>query len=120
MGNGCWFTVGLEAVAVDNDGLGTHGKLVEGTVHGKDGGVEDVDAVNLLGADDAHRPGHGVALDDVAQLVAPFLGKLLRVVQQVVPVVLGQDDRRSIHAACQTAATSLVAAGLCLSLIIVT
>ena len=79
--------VGLEAVAIDDDGLGPHLELVEGTVHGQDGGVEDIDLVDLLRRDDAHGPCHRVALDILAQGIALAGGELLGVVEPFVVIV---------------------------------
>ena len=103
--------VGLEAVAVDNDGLGAHGEGIEGAVHGEYAGVEYVQAVYLLGRHHAQGPSYGVGLDDAAQGVTPAGRELLGVVELVVVVVGRQDDRRCVHAAGKAAATGFVAAG---------
>ena len=113
-------TIRFEAVAVDNDGFRAHLKLVEGPMHGQDRGIENVDAVNLLRSDDTYGPSHRIALNDLAQLIALTLSQLFGVVEQFVVLIGGQDDSRSIDAACQTASTRLVAAGFYLSLVIVT
>ena len=107
--------VGREAVAVDDDRLGTCGQLVESAVHGEEAGVEDVYLVDLLGCDHAHRPRHGVAYDLIAQSVASFLRELLRVVEQLVVVAGRQNDRRRINAARQASASCLIASCLYLS-----
>ena len=70
-------TVGTKAVTVDDDGLRTDGELIEGTVHGEDGGIEDIDLVNLLRRDDAHGPRYRIALDDLTQLITALLRQLL-------------------------------------------
>ena len=54
--------IGLEAVAIDDDGLRAHLQLIQGTMHGEYRSVEDIDLVDLLGGDDAHSPGYGIAL----------------------------------------------------------
>ena len=104
--------VGLEPVSVDDDGLRSHGELVEGPVHGEDGGVEDVYPVYLLWGDDAHSPGGGIALDDLAEGLAPPCRQLLGVVEIGVVVVVGEDDGGGKDAAGKTAPAGLVAAGL--------
>ena len=106
--------IGLEAVAIDDDGLRAHFQLIQCPMHGEDRGVEDIDLVDLLGGDDAHSPGYGIALDDLTQLIAALLRELLRVVEELVLITVGQDDGSSIDTACQAATTSLVAA--CLNL----
>ena len=69
--------IGFEAIAIDDDGLGTNLELVEGTVHREDRGVEDINAVDLLGRDDSHRPGNGIALNDLTELITAALSELL-------------------------------------------
>ena len=112
--------VGLEAVPIDDDGLRAHLELIQGAVHGEDGGVEDIDLVDLLGGDNAYCPGKGVTLNDLPQLVSPLVGELLRVVQRLILIVGWEDYGRSIDTACQTATTCLVAACLDLALMIIT
>ena len=47
---GVWdFVIGLKAIAVNDDRLRTNLELIQGTMHRKNGGVEDVDLVYLLG-----------------------------------------------------------------------
>ena len=103
--------VGIEAVAVDDEVVGTHGELVDGTVHGGDAGTQDVHLVNLLVRDDAHGPTDGIALNLLAQLVALSGRQLLRVVQQGVLIVGSQNHGGGIHRSGQTATPGLVAAG---------
>ena len=105
-------SVGLEAVAIDDDELRTHSELVEGTVHGEDGRVEDVDVVYLAGRHTGHGPRHSIALHLFAQGVAALGGELLGVVEPLVAVVGREDDGRGKHAAGETAAPGLVAARL--------
>ena len=65
-----WYeTVGLEAVAVNYDGLGTHLQLVKRTVHGQYAGVKYVYLVYLFRRNYAYGPRQCVALNLVAQLV---------------------------------------------------
>ena len=74
----------LKPVAIHDDCLRTHLQLIQRTMHRQYRGVEDVDLVDLLRGDDAHRPGHSIALDDLTQLVALLLRQLLRIVEQIV------------------------------------
>ena len=108
----------LKAVAIDNDGLRAHCQLVKGTVHGQNGGIQDVDFVYLRRCDDTYGPCHGIALDDIAQLVAPLLGQLLGVIQLRVLVAVWQDNGSSIDTACQATATGLVATSLYLPFVV--
>ena len=112
--------VGLEAVAIDDDGLRTYGKLVEGTVHSQDGGVEDVDFVDFIGCDNAYSPGHGITLNDFAQLFPSLIRQLFRIVKLLVLIVFREDDSSSIDATCQTTTSGFVAACFYLSFVIMT
>ena len=91
--------IGIEAIAVDDKRFGPHGELVEGAVHSEEAGVEDVDGVYLLGSDNAHSPGHSIALYLFAQGIAPFLGEFLRVIEGWIVIVTRQNDGSSIDAA---------------------
>ena len=102
--------VGSEAVAVDDDGFGAHGELVERAVHGEEAGVEYVYAVYLLGRNHAYSPRHGVVHYLVAQRASRFLGELLRVVEQSVVVVGRQNDCGGVYASGKTASAGFVAA----------
>ena len=104
--------VGLEAVAIDDDGLRADGELVEGAVHGEDGGVEDVYLVDFLRRDHADSPCHGVAHDDLAEGVALLLSELLGVVEGGVFIVGREDDGGGIDTAGKASAPRLVATGL--------
>ena len=101
--------VGFELVAIDHHVLGAYLQSVEGAVHGENRGVEDVDLVDLLGGDDAERPGESIAFDIFAQGIALLLGELLRVVEQGVRVVGREYHRCGIHIAGQASAASLIA-----------
>ncbi len=79
-------SVGLEAVAVNDDFLRPHLQLVQRTVHGQDACIEDVYLVYLVIVHDAHRPCQRFALDDNTQLVAALLAQLLRVIEEGVRV----------------------------------
>lgn len=104
--------IGLEAVAINNDGLGTNSKLVEGTVHGKNRGIENVNLVDFLGCDHPYRPCHGIAHDDLTQGIALPLRELLGVIELFVGIVGWKDDSRRIDAASKATASCLVAARL--------
>ena len=117
--------VGHEAVAVDEEVLGAYFQLSNGTVHGEDGGTEDVNLVDFLVGDHAHGPGKGFALDDFAEGVAMFLRELLGVVEHrkrhtpppfVHPLYLRggikwKDDGGGIDGAGKAATAGLVTAG---------
>jgi len=103
--------VGLEAVAVDDEGLGTEGELVECAVHGEDAGAQDVDLVDFFGGDDSYGPVEGVVLDFGAEVVTLCGGELFGVVEAWVLVVFGEDDGCGIDASCEAAASGFVATG---------
>ena len=103
-----WF----EAIAVYYDCLGTHAKAIEGTVHGEDTGIEDVYLVDFLGGDYSHSPGYGIALDYLAQGIAPLLGELLGVVEVDITVVGREDDSGCIYTASKTTSSGLIATSL--------
>ena len=102
----------LESIPIHDDSLWTHLQLIQGTMHREDGSIEDIDLVDFLWSDDTHSPGNGIALDDLTQLISPLLGKLLRVVQQIVLIILWQYHRCRIDTACQTTTPSFVATRL--------
>ena len=112
-------SVGLEAVAVNDDFLRPHLQLVQRTVHGQNACIEDVYLVYLVIVHDAHRPCQRFALDDGAQLVAALLAQLLRVIEQVVVVIGREDDCRCIDRPGQTASAGLVTTGLYDSFLII-
>ena len=65
-------------------------------MHGQDGGVEYVDAVNLFDRGHAYGPSHGVALNHFAQSIALVWGELLGVVEDFVVIVGRQNHGRRI------------------------
>ena len=103
--------VGLETVAVDDDGFRPKGELVECPVHGEDGGVEDVDVVYLLGRNDADTPGQGIAQNLFAELVAPLFRELLGVIQPLVVIIGGENDGGGEDAAGKTSSAGFIATG---------
>ena len=102
----------LEAIAVYYDCLGTHAQGIEGSVHGEDAGIEDVYLVDFPGSDNAKSPGYGIALDYLAQGIAPLLGELLGVVEVGIAVVGREDDGSGIDTAGKTTSTGLIATSL--------
>ena len=66
----------LETIAIDNDKLRTQSETIERAVHGEYGGVEDVDAVNLLVRHDANGPRQSVSFNLLAQGIAAFRRQL--------------------------------------------
>ena len=103
--------VGREAVSIDDDLLGAQPEAVEGTVHGQDTCAEDVDAVNLVGFDDAQCPCLRLAFYDLAECVALLFGELFGVVQQVVSEVGGQYDGCREDGSGQASPACFVASG---------
>lgn len=103
--------IGFEAVAVDEQVLGTYLQLGDGTVHSQDRGVEDVDFINLLRSDDTDGPGQSLAFNDLAQGITLAFGQLFGVVEQVVTEILGQNDGSGIYGSGQATAACFVASG---------
>lgn len=52
--------------------LRTDIQLVNSTVHGKKGGIKNIDFVNFFGRDDAHRPCQSLFLNHFTQGIALF------------------------------------------------
>lgn len=103
--------IGFEAVAVDEQVLGTYLQLGDGTVHGQERGVEDVDFINLLRGNDTDSPGQSLAFDDLAQGITLAFGQLFGIVEQVVTEILGQNDGSGIYGSGQATAACFVASG---------
>ena len=91
-------TVGLESVAVNDDVLRAHLQLIQGTMHGQYGGIEDIDFVYFLRSDDTHRPRYGITLNDVTQLLTALVRQLFGVVQLLILIVFREDYGSSIYA----------------------
>ena len=102
----------LEAVAVDQQELRSDRKLLHSAVHGGDGGVEDVQFVNLLFGNEADGVGQRVPLNLRPQFLAHLAGELLGVVDAGIGVVGRQNDSCGHHRTGQTTATCLVAPAL--------
>lgn len=65
-----------EAVAVDGNRARLWRELRQGAVHGRDGGLEDVDFVDFGRRHHCYGPGYGLGLDDLAELHAAAFGEL--------------------------------------------
>ena len=70
LGDGGWWKVRLESVAVNDYGFGAKSELVKCTMHGEERGSKDVDAINFFGCDDAYCPSKGIVLNLLAEFVA--------------------------------------------------
>lgn len=103
--------VRFEAVAVHNDSFGAQLQTVEGAVHGKDGSVENVDAVDLFGTDDAYRPCQGIIDNLLPQPVTLGRRELLGIVDVGIDIVGWQNDGGGKDAACEASASGLVTSG---------
>ena len=103
------FVIGVESVAVDDEGFGAHGQGIDGSVHGGDAGTEDVHLVDFGCGHDAQCPGNGVALDFLAERIALLGGELLGVVQQWILVVFRKDDGCGIDTAGEASTSRFVA-----------
>ena len=102
----------FKAVAVYQQMLRTDIQLVNSTVHGKKGGIENIDFVNFFGRDDAHRPCQSLFFNHFTQGIALFFRQLLGVVQKFILKVRWQNNSSGIDRTGQTAATGLIASRL--------
>ena len=102
-----WF----EAIAVDDNGVGAQRQGVEGAVHGQDGGVEYVDAVDFLRRADAHAPCKSLGFDDGPERLATALGGLLGVVEPGMMEVRRKNHGGGHYRAGETSASGFVASG---------
>lgn len=105
-------TVGHETITVDDDCLRAYIEGIEGTVHGKKTGLENIDTIYLFGSNDTHSPRHGIVHDLLSQFVAPFVRKLFAVVKRGIIVIARQNDSRCIDTSGQTATSGFIASGL--------
>ena len=103
---------GAELVAVDEEERRLRVEPEDGALHPRDGGPEDVDAVNLLCLNRFHGPGDGFALDDGTEFVALPLRQLLRVVEERMAEIRREDHGGGIHRSGERPAAGLVAPGL--------
>ena len=92
--------------------LRTDIQLVNSTVHGKKGGIENIDFVNFFGRDDAHRPCQSLFFNHFTQGIALLFRQLLGVVQKFILKVRWQNNSSGIDRTGQTAATGLIASCL--------
>lgn len=107
--------VGVEAVAVDDEELGSDGERADRTVHCQDAGVEYIETINLSRRGHAHCPRNRHLLNERAESLAPPLGQFLTVVETRKvgrSDVARQDDSRRHHGAGKAAAARLVGTGL--------
>ena len=100
---------GIEPVAVYDESLWPYAQSGNGTVHGEERGMKDVNLIDFLGCHYAYRPCHGIALYLLAKGITAPLSQLLRVVKVGVVIVGRQDDGGGIHAAGQATTPGLVA-----------
>ena len=74
--------------------------------------MQDVYLVDALGSYLGDMPCECLTLDNLAQLVTPTLGHLLRVVEQRMVEIGRKDYRSGKYRACETAASRLIASRL--------
>lgn len=110
--------VGLELVAVHDDGFGTEREAVEGAVHGEDGGIEDVDMVYFLCRDYAYSPCEGITLYLLTEDIAFLLGELLGIIEHLIDVIVGQYDGSSEDGTNETTSSGFVASGFYLAFVV--
>ena len=114
------FLVRLKAIAIYDDGFWSYLQLIQGSMHGKDGGIKDIDFIYLFWRDDTYCPCNSITLDNLTQLFTPFVRQLLGIIQFFVLIILRKDDSSGIDTASQTTSTSLIATSLNLSFVIMT
>ena len=103
--------VWCELVTVNEQMLGTYLQSVDGAVHGKNRCPQNIHPVNLGCCHYAYRPCDGFALYYLAQMVALCLGKLFRVIQQLVRKVGWQNHCRCIYVTGKASSAGFIAAG---------
>ena len=103
-------TVGFEPVSVHYYGLRSHCELVKSTVHGKERSIQNVYAVDFLWRHHTHSPCHSIANHNFAQGIALLFGQFLRVIEQGILIVLGQNDSSGIYTASEASTSCLVTA----------
>ena len=101
---------GFEAVAVYEQELRSDTKVSYGSLHARDGGVENVDSVYFLRTHLLHGPRDCLAFNDGPQFVALLFRHLLRVVQQGMMEVFREYDRSGKDGTCERTSSSLVTA----------
>ena len=105
-------TTRLETVAVDKHMPGPHAQGIESAVHGKDRGVENVDAVDFSCGARCYGPRHGRFLYHGYKRAPARIAELLGIVEPRVGEAVGQNDGCRKHGAGEAAAASLVASCL--------
>jgi hypothetical protein len=106
-----YITVGIEPVAVNEQQEGSGLQSVNSSVHGSDGGAEDIHLVYLGVGAGGYAPCCCRRGDLIAQAVALPFGKFLGVVQFPVAVSLWQYDCCSVDRSRQAASSCLIASG---------
>ena len=99
----------LETITVYQQMFRTHLQLVDSPMHGQERSIQDIDLVNLLGSNDAHRPSHCLTFNDFPKLVTLTLCQLFGIIQQFIMEVRRENDRCCIDRTSQTSTSSLIA-----------
>ncbi len=95
-----------------NKGKGRHDpELMQSPGHGHQGGLEDIDPVDLPRPAQAQRPGNGNGLDVQLQLRSFDRGELLGISQTGERAALRQNHGRCHHRTCQAAPPRFVYTG---------
>lgn len=103
--------VGPEAVAVHQEEFRAQAQAIHCQVHGPDGGLKDVDPVDLGSFHPCHGPGQSFSFDERAEGLPLGFPQLLGVVEQGMRKSPGQDDGSGKDRSGQTAAAGLVQSG---------
>ena len=83
--------VRLKPIAIHQNEFRLLLQLLQRAVHGKDGCIEDIDAVNLFGPHMRHRPRPSLLLDDGTQHIALAFRQLFAIVDDLVVKIIGQN-----------------------------
>lgn len=100
--------VRLEAVAIHQDQSRGNFQLIECQVHGFEGGLEDIDAVDLGGVHPGDGPGNGLVPDDIPQHVPIFFPELFGVVQNRIIKINREDHGGGKNGSGKASSTGLV------------
>ena len=102
------YTKILLSIAVDQCKIRFDFQLSQGTLHGQEGCLEDIDPVDLFVGGKGNAVSQCVFLDDRKQLTAPLIGKLLTIVQTRDHQTSRQDHCGSANRTGQRAAARFV------------
>lgn len=102
----------MEFVAVNDYRTRGDRKSIKGAVHGEDGCLENIDAVDFGGLHHNYGPGYCLLLNDGTEGIAARLGKLLAVVEPGMREIIGENDGSSAHRTGETSASGFIASGL--------